>query len=69
MGIDVNTLISAASRKLGIPEDKLRKAVNDGNVSELRSYLSDADRAKVDKAMGDRKLTDEIQKKYMGGKR
>ncbi|MBQ9483359.1 MAG: hypothetical protein IJU82_04140 [Ruminiclostridium sp.] len=69
MGIDINSLISAASRKLGVPEEKLRKAVNDGNVSELRSYLSEKDNEKLDKAMRDKKLADEIQKKYMGGRR
>jgi len=69
MGLDINSLISAASRKLGIPEEKLRKAVNDGNVAELRSYLSAGDNEKIDKALRDKKLADDIQKKYMGGKR
>ena len=68
MGIDVNTLISAASRKLGIPEDKLRSAVNSGDTAELRSYLSKADNERLEKALKDRKLTDDIRNKYMAGK-
>ena len=68
MGISINTLISAASKRLGIPEEKLRKAVNDGNVTELRSYLSDSDNAKLEKAMTDKKLAEEIKNKYMAGK-
>ena len=69
MGIDINSLISAASRKLGVPEEKLRRAVNDGSVAELRSYLSEKDNEKLDNALRNKKLADEIQKKYMGGKR
>ena len=68
MAINVNGLIAAASKKLGIPEERLRKAVEEGSVSELRSYLSSQDNAKLDKALADKKLTDELQKKYMAGK-
>ncbi|MBP3855435.1 MAG: hypothetical protein IK990_07495 [Ruminiclostridium sp.] len=68
MAINVNSLISAASRKLGVPEEALRRAVNDGNVAELRSYLSEADKAKIDSTLRDRKLTEQLQKKYTAGK-
>ena len=68
MGLNINSLIAAASKKLGVPEEKLRKAVNEGNVAELRSYLSSSDNAKLDEAMNDSKLVGEIQKKYMAGK-
>lgn len=68
MGLNVNTLIAAASKKLGIPEDKLRKTVNDGNVEELRSYLSSADNAKIDRAMNDKGFTEELKNKYMAGR-
>ncbi len=68
MGINVNSLIAAASKKLGIPEEKLRKAVSDGNVSELRSYLNDADRAKLDRAVNDKDLAETVKKRYMSGK-
>ncbi len=68
MAINVNSLITAASRKLGIPEDKLRKAVNEGNVSELRSYLSNTDNAKIDSVMRDGELADKLRRKYMQDK-
>ncbi len=68
MGININGLIAAASKKLGIPEEKLRKAVNDGNVDELRSYLNSSGSAALDKAMKDERFAQEIQKKYMAGK-
>ena len=67
MAIDLNSLISAASRKLGVPEDKLRRMVQDGNVDELRSYLGSSQNAAIVKALGDSKLTDSLQKKYMSG--
>ena len=68
MGLNVNSLIAAASRKLGIPEEKIRKAVNEGNVDELRSYLGGSDREAVDRAMNDESFARKIQEKYMSGK-
>lgn len=68
MGININSLISAASKKLGIPEEQLRKAVNEGNVNELRSYLSSADNEKLDKVMKDKALAEDVMKKYTAGK-
>ncbi len=68
MAINVNSLIAAASKKLGVPEEKLRKAVNEGNVSELRSYLNSSERETLDRAMKDKGLTDSLKNKYMPGK-
>lgn len=68
MAINVNSLIAAASKKLGVPEEKLRKAVNEGNVSELRSYLNNSERETLDRAMKDKGFTDSLKNKYMPGK-
>lgn len=69
MGININDLIAAASRKLGVPEEKIRAAVNNGNVSELKAYLGDKERERFERTMNDRGLTEELGKKYMADKR
>ncbi len=69
MGININDLIAAASRKLGVPEEKIRAAVNSGNVSELKAYLGDKERERFERTMNDRGLTEELGKKYMADKR
>lgn len=69
MGININDLIAAASRKLGVPEEKIRAAVNSGNVSELKAYLGDKERERFERTMNDRGFTEELGKKYMADKR
>ena len=69
MGININDLIAAASRKLGVPEEKIRAAVNSGNVSELKAYLGGKERERFERTMNDRGLTEELGKKYMADKR
>lgn len=66
MKLDIESLIKTASKKLGMPEDKLREAVRTGNASGIKSYLNPADRAKLDKAMNDRELAEKIKKQYTG---
>ena len=65
MGINLDVLIAAASRKAGLPEEKIRNAVNSGDVSELRSFLGAREQEKFDKTMNDGRLTEEIRRKYM----
>ena len=65
MGINLDVLIAAASRKTGLPEEKIRNAVNSGDVSELRSFLGAREQEKFDKTMNDGRLTEEIRRKYM----
>ena len=69
MGINIDSLIAAASRKLGVPEEKIRAAVNSGNVSELKAYLGDKERESYERAMKERGLTEEPGNKYMAGRR
>ena len=66
---DINSLISAAGKKLGIPEERLRRAVEDGNIAELRSYLSETDKRKLDGALKDKRVTDSIKNRYITGKK
>lgn len=65
MKINMDSLIKAASAKLGMPEEKLREAVKTGNTSEIKQYMSSSDREKLDKAMKDRDLAEKIKKQYM----
>lgn len=65
MGLNIESLIAAASKKTGVPEEKIRSAVNSGDISELRSYLGAKDKERFDKTMNDGRLTEEIRKKYM----
>ncbi|MBQ3842751.1 MAG: hypothetical protein II820_08680 [Ruminiclostridium sp.] len=68
MGINIDSLIAAASRKLGVPEEKIRSAVNSGNVAELRSYLGEDGNRRLDRVMNDGSAAEELRKKYMAGK-
>lgn len=65
MRINTENLIKAASLQLGMPEDKLREALKSGNTAEIKKYMSGADGKKLDEALGDRKLTEDLKKKYM----
>ena len=64
--IDINSLIKTASRKLGMPEEKLREAVKTGDTSAIRQYLSSNDRDQLDKAMNDKALAEKIKRQYSG---
>ena len=65
MKINTENLIKAASLQLGMPEDKLRAALKSGNTAEIKKYMSGADGRKLDEALNDRRLTEDIKKKYM----
>ena len=65
MKINTEKLIKAASAQLGMPEDKLREALKSGNTAEIKKYMSGADGKKLDEALNDRRLTEEMKKKYM----
>ena len=62
MSIDLEKLIKTASGKLGMSEEQLRKAVNEGDVSAIRQHLGASDKERIDKALKDRKVTDELRK-------
>ncbi|MCR4779589.1 MAG: hypothetical protein K5876_00690 [Ruminiclostridium sp.] len=66
MKINTEALIKTASAKLGMPEDKLREALRSGNTAEIKKYMSGAEGRKLDSALNDRGLAEEIRKKYGG---
>ena len=63
MSIDLDKLIKAASGKLGMSEEQLRSAMRNGDMSAIRQHLGASDKERIDKAMKDRALTEELRKK------
>ncbi len=63
MSIDIEKLIKAASGKLGMSEEQLRSAVQKGDISAIRKRLDESDKARIDKVMKDRTVTENLKKK------
>ncbi|MBQ9384468.1 MAG: hypothetical protein IJT87_09530 [Ruminiclostridium sp.] len=66
MGINIDSLMKAASRQLGMPEDKLREAVKSGDIAAVKQYMQPADRDKLDGVLKDKAQVDAIGKKFGG---
>ncbi len=58
--INIDSLISAASKKLGISEQELRKVLSRGDTAALTARLSPQDKAKLSKLMKDPKAIDKL---------
>ncbi len=63
MSINIDSLIKAASAKLGMSEEQLRRAVQNGDTETVKQHLGAAEREKLDKAMNDRRVTEELKNK------
>ena len=66
MAINIEALMKAASRQLGMPEDKLRDAVRSGDISAVKKYMNTADRDKLDGILKDKGQVDAIGRKFGG---
>ena len=64
MAINIEALMKAASRQLGMPEDKLRDAVRSGDISAVKRYMNTADRDKLDGILKDKGQVDAIGRKF-----
>ena len=64
--INMNDLIRSASEKLGVEPEKLKSALNTGDISAVTQRLSPSDRAKIDAVMKNPALSESIRRKYMG---
>lgn len=64
--INIDELIGAASKRLGVSSEKLRNALNDGNISEITAKLSEKDREKINVVMSNPKLAERFRKQFMG---
>lgn len=65
--INIDALIEAASKKLGIPPEQLRKSLNTGNISDITSRMSKSDRDKINSVMNNPELMEKMRRKYTGG--
>ncbi len=64
--INIDALIEAASKKLGIPPEQLRKSLNSGNISDITSRMSKSDRDKINSVMNNPELMEKMRRKYTG---
>ena len=64
--INIDALIEAASKKLGIPPEQLKKSLNSGNISDITSRMSKSDRDKINSVMNNPELMEKMRRKYMG---
>ena len=64
MAINIDSLMKAASRQLGMPEDKLREAVKRGDITAVKQYMQPADRDRRDGVLKDKAQVDAIGKKF-----
>lgn len=64
--INIDALIEAASKKLGIPPEQLRKSLNTGNIGDITSRMSKSDRDKINSVMNNSELMEKMRRKYMG---
>ena len=61
--INIDALIEAASKKLGIPPEQLS---NSGNISDITSRMSKSDRDKINSVMNNPELMEKMRRKYTG---
>lgn len=64
--INIDALIEAASKKLGIPPEQLKKSLNSGNIGDITSRMSKSDRDKINSVMNNPELMEKMRRKYMG---
>lgn len=64
--INIDALIEAASKKLGIPPEQLKKSLNSGNISDITSRMSKSDRDKINSVMNNPELMEKMRRKYTG---
>lgn len=63
--INIESLITAASSRLGISPEKLRAALKSGDMSVIRQKMSPTDRQKLDAVMNNPELAEKLRKRYM----
>ncbi len=67
--LNIDQLIEAASKKLGVPPDKLRTSLNSGNLDAVMTSLSKSDREKIETVLKNPKLSESFKKRYMNDKK
>lgn len=64
--INIDKLMEAASKGLGISKESLRNALEKGDVAGITANMSESDRAKVNAVLKDPKLSEKFRKQYTG---
>ncbi len=67
--LNIDVLMEAAGKKLGIPPEKLREALGSGNFSEIASKLSREDREKIQAVLNNPELSEKFKRQFMNGGR
>lgn len=65
--INIDKLMEAASKGLGISKESLKNALERGDVTEITANMSESDRAKVNAVLKDPKLSEKFRKQYTEG--
>lgn len=66
--LNVDGLMEAASKRLGVPVETLREALKSGNISAIAGNLSREDKDKIDAVLKNPELSEKFRRQF-GGKR
>ena len=63
-GKQIEKMLEMAAKKLGMTPDDLKASAKSGNVDDILSRMDKSSADKVRSMMADKKLTDELNKKF-----
>lgn len=63
--LNIDGLLAAAGKTLGLPPEKLREALSSGNYAQITEKLSEADQAKIGAVLKDPALSEKFRKQFM----
>lgn len=61
---NMERLMAAASKGLGIPPEKLKEALEKRDIGALTANMSENDRKKVNEVLNNPKMAEQFRKKY-----
>lgn len=62
MNSNMNKILEAASRKLGVSVEELQKSLNSGNPDEMLKNMNSTDRSKLNSILADKKTAEKLAK-------
>lgn len=65
--LNIDSLIEAASKRLGVTPEKLKSSLSSGNTEEITSLLSKSDREKINAVMSNPALAEKFRRQFIGG--
>lgn len=63
--LNIDGLLAAAGKTLGLSPEKLREALSSGNYAQITEKLSEADRAKISAILKNPELAEKFRKQFM----